>query len=257
MVKGLDLFRDHFAAVADQYVLIGGTAATLAMQEVGLDFRATKDLDVVLLIEALSPEFGAAFWGFIERGGYEVRQTSDADKPILYRFSKPVNAAFPAMIELFCRAPDRLKLAAGSRLTPIPFDDAIASLSAILLDDAYYAFIVEGRRTVDGLSWIGTEQLIPLKAKAWLDLSSRKAGGQNVDTKDIRKHGNDVFRLSQLLAPDTRVRIAPGIQEDLRRFLAGIAGDRSYDPKAVQVGVTAGEFRDRIVAAYGLSGEAG
>lgn len=48
MVKGLDIFRQHFAAVADQYVLIGGTAATLAMEEAGLDFRATKDLDIVL-----------------------------------------------------------------------------------------------------------------------------------------------------------------------------------------------------------------
>jgi len=28
MVRGLDLFRRHFAGYADQYVLIGGTAAT-------------------------------------------------------------------------------------------------------------------------------------------------------------------------------------------------------------------------------------
>jgi hypothetical protein len=57
VVKGLDLFREHFAALNEQYVLIGGTAATLAMAEVGLDFRATKDLDIVLHIEALSPNF--------------------------------------------------------------------------------------------------------------------------------------------------------------------------------------------------------
>ena len=55
MVRGLDLFREHFAAVNDQYVLIGGTAATVAMGEVGLEFRATKDLDIVLHIEALKP----------------------------------------------------------------------------------------------------------------------------------------------------------------------------------------------------------
>jgi len=250
MVKGLGLFRDHFAAVADQYVLIGGTAATLAMEEVGLDFRATKDLDVVLHIEVLSPEFGAAFWAFIERGGYEIRQASDAGKPILYRFKKPTDVAFPAMIELFCRSPDGLKLAEGSHLTPIPFDETISSLSAILLDDAYYAFIVEGRRTVDGLPWIGAEQLIPLKARAWLDLSARKADGQNVDTKDIRKHGNDVFRLSQLLAADSRVRVAPGIGEDLLRFLDGIASDASYDPKAIQINISAAEIIGRIRQAY-------
>ena len=45
MVRGLDIFRTWFADHADQYILIGGTAATLAMEEAGLEFRATKDLD--------------------------------------------------------------------------------------------------------------------------------------------------------------------------------------------------------------------
>src|SRR5271155_3631513 len=54
VVKGLDVFQNHFARYADQYVLIGGTAATLAMEEVGHEFRATKDLDIALHIEALN-----------------------------------------------------------------------------------------------------------------------------------------------------------------------------------------------------------
>jgi hypothetical protein len=41
-----------------------------------------------------------------------------------------------------------------------------------------------------------------------LDLSARKAEGQTVDAKDIRKHGNDAFRLSQLLAPESRIPVA-------------------------------------------------
>jgi formylmethanofuran dehydrogenase subunit E len=72
MVKGLDLFRQHFADYADQYVLIGGTAATLAMEDAGLDFRATKDLDIVLHVEALNAAFGATFWTFVEQGRYEI-----------------------------------------------------------------------------------------------------------------------------------------------------------------------------------------
>ena len=58
MVKGLDVFRDYFAGHADQFVLIGGTAASLAMEDAGLAFRATKDLDIVLHIEALTSQFG-------------------------------------------------------------------------------------------------------------------------------------------------------------------------------------------------------
>src|SRR5690606_27098948 len=132
VVRGLDVFREYFAGHADQFVLIGGTAATLAMEEAGLEFRATKDLDIVLHIEALSPSFGDVFWRFIEAGRYEIRQASDTGKPVFYRFQKPADDRFPVMLELFCRAPEGIKLAEGSHLTPIPVDEAVASLSAIL-----------------------------------------------------------------------------------------------------------------------------
>jgi hypothetical protein len=66
MVRGLDLFRDWFGEFSEQYVLIGGSAATLAMEEAGLQFRGTKDLDVVLHVEALTKEFGQTFWDFIQ-----------------------------------------------------------------------------------------------------------------------------------------------------------------------------------------------
>ncbi|MCK7468889.1 MAG: hypothetical protein MZU91_12715 [Desulfosudis oleivorans] len=143
------------------------------------------------------------FWRFIEAGRYEIRQASDTGKPVFYRFQKPADERFPAMLELFCRAPEGIRLAEGSHLTPIPIDEAVASLSAILLDDAYYEFILAGRREVDGLPWVGEDRLIPLKASAWLDLGERQAKGEPIDTKNIRKHANDVLRLSQLLAPDT------------------------------------------------------
>ena len=68
MVKGLNLFREHFSNFSDRYVLIGGTACDLAMSEVGVPFRATKDLDIVLCVEALDVEFAKAFWAFVAAG---------------------------------------------------------------------------------------------------------------------------------------------------------------------------------------------
>jgi len=53
MVKGLEKFRQHFRSFPGQYVLIGGAACDLLMEEAGLEFRATKDLDIVLIVEAL------------------------------------------------------------------------------------------------------------------------------------------------------------------------------------------------------------
>ena len=43
-----------------------GPACYLAMEEAGLDFRVTKDLDIVLCVEALDAEFVGAFWDFVK-----------------------------------------------------------------------------------------------------------------------------------------------------------------------------------------------
>lgn len=76
MVMGLNRFRQHFAPYTNQYVLIGGTACTLLMQESGLDFRSIKGLDIVLYVEALNVNFAIDFWRFIAEGGYQNRQHS-------------------------------------------------------------------------------------------------------------------------------------------------------------------------------------
>lgn len=253
MVKGLDIFRRHFDGRAHQFVLIGGTAATLAMEGAGLEFRATKDLDIVLHIEAVEPDFGRTFWEFLERGGYQIREASETGRPVLYRFHKPTDPAFPFMLELFCRAPDGIRLSPSSRLTPISFDESTASLSAILLDEPYYRFIVAGRRELDGLPWIGEDRLIPLKARAWLDLSERKARGEEVDSKSIRKHANDVIRLSRLLSPESRIPASGTVVEDLSRFLKALSMDETYSPKALGFDIPLSEIAGRIAQAYGLA----
>ena len=74
-----------------------------------------------------------------------------------------------------------------------------------------------------------------------------------VDAKDVRKHQNDVLRLSQLLAPATRIPLAAKIGDDMARFLTAMASDNSIDPKALQLGnVTVAELVARIAQAYQL-----
>ncbi|ABE43498.1 hypothetical protein Bpro_1554 [Polaromonas sp. JS666] len=116
---------------------------------------------------------------------------------------------------------------------------------------AYYAFIMAGRREVNGLPWVGEDRLIPLKAIAWLELTARKEQGAKVDAKDVRKHLNDVLRLSQLLAPATRIPVDKKIGADMTRFLVAVAADTSIDPKALQLGnVAVVELVARIAQAY-------
>jgi hypothetical protein len=66
MVQGLEYFKEFFQGFEDRYTLIGGVACHLSMTEVGLDFRATKDLDIVLCTEALDKEFVQRFWDSID-----------------------------------------------------------------------------------------------------------------------------------------------------------------------------------------------
>ena len=234
MVKGLDLFREHFSGFADRYVLIGGTACDLIMGDAGLHFRATKDLDIVLRVEALDSEFARAFWAFVAEGQYQFQEASTG-KRRFYRFHKPANATYPAMLELFSRVPDALSVAQNSHLTPIPVDQDVSSLSAILLDPEYYHWIHSGRREVQGVPIVGPEHLVPLKAKAWLDLRARRDAGDDVDSRSIRKHRNDIFRLFQVIDPEFKIPPPPGIAEDMRRFLENMATEE-VDLKALGLG---------------------
>jgi hypothetical protein len=253
MVRGLDRFRGHFAGFDDRYVLIGGTAATLTMEEAGLEFRATKDLDVLLVVEALDAAFGGQMWSFVKQGGYEIRQASNG-YPRFYRFEKPVDRAYPHMIELFSRRVDDLALAAGAHLTPLPMDGAVSSLSAILLDDDYYAFVVQGRRRTHDLAWIEADRLIPLKASAWLDLSARAAAGEQIDARNVRKHLNDVFRLAQLLSADSRIDLPAKVAQQFGEFLAR-AEQENVDPRQLNInGATQAEIVARLKGAYAVAG---
>jgi hypothetical protein len=233
MVRGLELFRDRFEDFPACYVLIGGAASQLAMDEEGLEFRATKDLDIVLCIEALDSQFVEAFWRFVRDGGYERWERSTGPRRY-YRFQSPSAEAYPAMLELFSRKPDGTVVPDDVALTPIPVDADISSLSAILLDDTYYAWVMAGRRDLAGLQAVGVEHLIPLKARAYLDLSARRDRGESVDLRNVKKHRSDVVRLLQAL-PAMRLE---GVPEVVRRDVANFVnafGMTAADLKNIRV----------------------
>ena len=251
-MKGIDVFKAHFAGFAHQYVLIGGAACDIIMDEVGLAFRATKDLDIVILVEALDATFGTQFWAFVEAGGYQQRERSSGDKEF-YRFQKPANLEFPSMLELFSRAPDTITPAEGSGLTPLPIDEDIASLSAILLDEHYYTALIENRRIIEDVAVLDERLLIPFKAKAHLDLANRRERGEPIDARQVRKHRTDVFRLIQLLPDNERVTLSEPIMADLAAFADKVIADGDFNPKELGLQGSADEQVARLRTIYGLS----
>ncbi|TAE72601.1 MAG: hypothetical protein EAZ85_09285 [Bacteroidetes bacterium] len=224
MVRGLEIFRQHFKDFTDNYVIIGGTACDIIIDNIGLTPRATKDIDIILVIEALSPEFVAHFWEFVKQGNYDVREKSEEDRKY-YRFQKPQVEEFPFQIELFSRIPDLLDLDEGTHLTPIPVDTEISSLSAILMDDDYYNFTIQHSQFNNGIHLANTEALIGLKAKAFLDYKTRKEYGEKIDEKQLRKHKMDIFRLLLLLTPEDNFTIAESIKSDIANFVEVVKDD--------------------------------
>lgn len=249
MVLGIESFRKWFAEYADQYVVIGGTACDLLFGENGLEFRATKDIDIVLIIENLTPAFGVQLWEYIITGDYKHINKS-ASEPQFYRFTNPKSKEFPFMIELFSRRNEEIALPENATLTPMPIDDELSSLSAILMDDDYYQLVLNGAMQIDGIPLLDAGRLIPLKAKAWLDLSARREAGENVDSRDIKKHKNDVFRLSILLTPETKIIVPDSIYTDLTNFLSAMETETVDLEKYGIRNKNQKEILDRIATAY-------
>ncbi|OPZ24232.1 MAG: hypothetical protein BWZ01_02926 [Deltaproteobacteria bacterium ADurb.BinA179] len=252
MVKGLDVFRERFSEYSDRYVLIGGTACDIALGAAGIAYRGTKDLDIVLCIEALEREFCEELLMFIKDAGY-IHQEKSTGKEIFYRFFEPTDDSFPFMLELFSRKPDVIVLAEGSHLTPIPADAPGISLSAILLDDECYELIQSMKVEVDGLSVAGADLLIPLKAVAWVRQTKRRDSGEDVHENDIRKHRNDVFRLYQVISPGDRVVIPGSLKEEMRSFIEAAESDGSIDLKSLGIrGTSVSEVCSRLREVYGI-----
>lgn len=69
MVRGIDTFKDFFKGFENSYVIIGGTACEIHEENYAQTPCATKDIDIILIVEALSNEFVVRFWEFVKSAG--------------------------------------------------------------------------------------------------------------------------------------------------------------------------------------------
>lgn len=219
MVVGMELFRDKLKGFEGCYTVIGGAACDILMSEADIDFRLTKDIDMILILEDKKAEFAKTFWEFIKEGEYKCGW-KNSDEMHFYRFTEP-KSGYPVMIELFSRKPG-YHLDVEEGIIPIHIDDDTSSLSAILLNDDFYNFMLEGRKIVAGVSVLAESYIIPFKMYAWLDLKRRKEDGEHVNERDYKKHKNDVFRLLQITNPDEKVSVSGLVRESVENFLGEI-----------------------------------
>lgn len=248
MVKGIEKFKEHFKDFEGKYTLIGGVACGLLLDDAGLTFRGTHDFDIVLIVETMDNLFGRAIWDFIKAGDYEIREKSNGE-PEFFRFKNPKDDLFPKEIELFSRKSHVLEYDDSDRLTPIHISDEISSLSAILLDDEYYDFLTGGLTKLGGIQILNYTHIIPFKAKAWLDLKEKRNKGEHVDTKNINKHKNDVFRLSQLITGANLVVLNETIKADMSAFIEAMFKE-DVDLKNLEIKEKKEDILKRLAAVY-------
>jgi hypothetical protein len=255
MVKGIDKFREYFRDFSDHYIIIGGTARDYAVSAAGFIPKGTKDIDIVLIIEALSAGFVRQFWKFIQDGNYSGRELNPEERKY-YRFTHPEKEDFPFEIELFSRKSGLIQIPEGMHLTPIPTDESLSRLSAILLSDEYYKFILDHCTLFDGLNLATTEALICFKAVAWLDMTERKEQGERIDNNKINKHKTDIFRLGATLAPADTYDLPGQIKSDMQAFVSKVSdslpGKEVFSGMGIR-GVQANQVLKQLIISFKLN----
>ena len=225
MVRGIEKFKDFFAGYEDNYVIIGGTACEVHEEIYAQNPRATKDIDIILIVEALSSDFVAKFWEFVKVAGYVSRNKGTGEgkqRHEYYRFKEPSAPEFPYQVELFSRNPGLVNFPEDAHITPVPVDEDLSSLSAILMDDDYYNFTIAHSRLEYGVHIANIESLICLKCKAYLEMLGRKDNGEQVDSRHIAKHKKDVFRLAAMLSPADIHTVPDTLKKDIAGFCESV-----------------------------------
>jgi len=221
----IDKIREYLGGYNANYVIIGGIACNLHLQEANLKGRATKDIDMIVVCEAITPEYVRQFWKFINDGGYKIH-TDNSEKRRYYRFINPTTPQFPPYIELFSRQHDGILLPHDAHITRLKIDeDYLSSFSAILMEDNYYNYAVLHSSEIQGVRVLDKDALIVLKAKAYLNNKTRKAKGDTVHQTDIEKHKKDIYRLSYLFSDEERHELHSDIKNDLTDFLSQLDND--------------------------------
>ena len=218
-IPGLAEFTRWFAEDATRYVVIGGVAREMIYREAGLwEESGTKDFDMVLIAEALDAPFVAKFIQFVREARYShVTKSGDAQ---MFRFCRPASSAYPHQIELLSRRPDYLE-GIEARIGKVPVENAAYSLSAILLDEAYYGLLASKEAVTHryGFPTLSHEYLPLFKMKAYLNLREARANGEPVRSGEIGKHRRDIFRLCSLLPPTIRVELPGALRTDVKEFV--------------------------------------
>lgn len=224
VVPGFGRFLKYMEPFADRFIVIGGTAIMFIKDEgdvvLGMNGRATHDIDLIVVSERVDAEFVAAFEQLVCDGGYNGYYDRD-NHPHYYRFERTANdGQFPQKLELLTKDPFPEKMDFRYASLAQGVDDY---LSAMVLDPEYYRFALTHSRETHGLRALSREGLIVLKAYAAMNhlRDSREendAHKKGVSFSNYKKHRKDVFLLTAGLVGGEYIEVPQSIKHDLQKF---------------------------------------
>ena len=223
-MEGLVKFREAFAEYSENYVVIGGAACDITMTNTVVRPRATHDIDMIIIVENMTEAFANRFWQFVREAGYRPeKRKQEAGEPPRYEMYRFLDGkdGYPEMIELLSRHPDVLGEPKGLVIEPIPTDEDVSSLSAIIMDDDYYHFTISHSQLTDGIRHANSAALIALKSRAYLNLMADKRDGKHVNTKDIKKHRSDILKNVVIMTEDN-IEAPAAIVACIKEFVVSI-----------------------------------
>jgi hypothetical protein len=253
IVPGLDVFSSYFASFPDCYCLIGGSALSLIYEEADLSPRATKDLDVVVLLNAKTPSFVRKIVSFAKDGGYGKAEANPSF--CSYRFSHPSKSNFPKEVELFTKE-KKVGYLLHKGIQHLSLSEGV-SFSSIIVDEAYYLYISQNHREGQ-LSFVEPYAIVPLKAKAYLE--NRKLferGSKGISKATYQKHERDIIRFIHDFPLKVNL-LPPTLREDCQRFYEAVAKENiDYQGITHDFAFSQKEFLELFRQAYLQGGNEG
>jgi hypothetical protein len=247
-IVGLEHFGNYFSDFKEDFIIIGGVATVIQLNQLGFDARVTKDIDMVIVSHPNS-DFTSKFTTYIQNGGYKIECNSDG-RYSFYRFSEPTDTEFPYQLELFAENFDLLTLQPSQHIIPINKSDIIHNLSAILLDKSYYEMLVKNIDILEGVPVANPSAIMLLKAKAYREILERDGS-----KRESKKHLNDIMRLSLTLAGNYNGQIEGQIKTDILSIIEVIKKMDKGQVKSVMKGfdtMSGGEIIKVLVDYFGL-----
>lgn len=105
---------------------------------------------------------------------------------------------------------------------------------------------------IDGMSVLDLEYIILFKIKAWVDLKKRKDKGEDVDSKHIRKHKNDIFKLVVNMEGEQDITVSNEIKNDIKHFINIVISEPISLKNLGIRSTTLAELLEEIAKCYGV-----